>query len=131
MKTRTRKPSPKDLITTKLQKVGLLYEFHGYLDKRFGKGNWQKEQEFVKNRKLRADYIIQSEKIIIEINGGQWGKGRHTNSHIRNKKGQTDYEIDLEKSNLANMLGYRYLQFTYEMLMRKEYEQIFEMSQNN
>lgn len=66
-------------------------------------------------RKFRADIYIPSEKIIVEINGGQWVNGRHN-------RGGVGYERDLEKMNTAQMYGFRYFQFTYEMLKRFDYE---------
>jgi very-short-patch-repair endonuclease len=64
-------------------------------------------------RKFRADYLL-DEKIIIEINGGQFINGRHN-------RGGKGYENDLTKLNLAQSNGFKVFQFTYEMLSRKEF----------
>lgn len=66
-------------------------------------------------RRFRADYLINN-NIILEINGGQWTNGRHN-------RGGKGYENDLTKMNLSQENGFKYIQFTYEMLQRKEYEQ--------
>jgi len=65
-------------------------------------------------RKFRADFLCPNLKIIVEVNGGQYTRGRH----VRGGKG---YETDLEKINLAQTHGYKVLQFTYEMLERGEH----------
>jgi very-short-patch-repair endonuclease len=66
-------------------------------------------------RRFRADYMIHDIKVIIEINGGQWIRGRH------NRAGK-GYENDLTKLNLAQYNDYKIYQFTYEMLKRSEYK---------
>lgn len=68
-------------------------------------------------RLFRADYLCPNAKIIIEINGGQWVNGRHN-------RGGIGYENDLTKLNLAQVNGYKILQFTYEMLERGEHLKI-------
>lgn len=84
--------------------------------------NFKKEIPFSQiilgcKRKFRADYLLKknSEKIIIEINGGQYINGRHN-------RGGAGYENDLTKSNIANFQNIKYYQFTYEMLYRRDYE---------
>ena len=80
-------------------------------------GNFEKEVQFLRTRKFRFDYAIQEQKIAIEINGGQWVNGRHN-------RGGKAYEKDLEKLNLAQLNGWKVLQYTYEQLARKEYENL-------
>jgi len=70
-------------------------------------------------RRFRADFLCPNLKMIVEVNGGQFTRGRH----VRGGKG---YETDLEKINLAQMHGYKILQFTYEMLERGEHLKILE-----
>lgn len=65
-------------------------------------------------RKFRADFLCPSLKMIIEVNGGQFSGGRHT-------RGGKGYETDLEKLNLAQINGYKVIQFTYQMLKRGEH----------
>lgn len=69
------------------------------------------------NRRFRADYFIPKEKIIVELNGGQFIQGRHN-------RGGKGYEDDLRKGNMAQINGFKYYQFTYQMLKRGEYKQI-------
>lgn len=73
-------------------------------------------------RVYRADYLIRSSNTIIEINGGQWTKGRHTRAGTVKGKLYTQYENDLNKLNLAQVNGFKILQFTYEQLGRQEYK---------
>jgi len=70
-------------------------------------------------RRFRADFLCPNLKMIVEVNGGQFTRGRH----VRGGKG---YETDLEKINLAQMHEYKVLQFTYEMLERGEHLKILE-----
>ena len=65
-------------------------------------------------RKFRADFLCPILKIIIEINGGQYQNGRHN-------RGGVGYENDLTKLNMAQVNGYKILQFTYQMLSRGEH----------
>ena len=67
------------------------------------------------DRKFRADYLLLKDKIIIEINGGQYINGRHN-------RGGIGYENDLTKLNIAQKNGFKIYQFTYEMINRREYD---------
>ena len=76
--------------------------------------------QFIKTkRRFRADYLILDSRIpnykgiILEVNGGHWTFGRHNRG-----KG---YENDLIKSNLAQVNGYIYLQYTYGQLKERLY----------
>lgn len=101
------------------ENIALLNEFEAYLIEFYS--DVAKEVVFSKimpvKRKFRADFLILGEKIIIEINGGQFSGGRHN-------RGGTGYERDLEKGNIAQKYGFKYYQFTYEMLERQEYKNI-------
>jgi very-short-patch-repair endonuclease len=107
-----------------VKNLALLQEFKAYLKKR----NCEVIEEVVFNkimptdRLYRADYCILKEKIIIEVNGGQYSGGRHTRAGKVKGKVYTQYENDLNKINLAQLNGWKVYQFTYEQLMRKEYE---------
>jgi very-short-patch-repair endonuclease len=68
-------------------------------------------------RKFRADFLMPALKVIIEVNGGQFTGGRHT-------RGGKGYENDLTKLNLAQIHGYKVIQFTYQMLRRGEHVEI-------
>ena len=111
-------------IMNKSQRKLLLIEFEQFLSQNFEK--WGKEVKFrdimVTDRNFRADYCIYP-NIIIEINGGQWQQGRHNRgARISKKNPTTQYEMDLQKSNLANLGGFYYLQHTYEMLKTGGYK---------
>jgi very-short-patch-repair endonuclease len=68
-------------------------------------------------RRFKADFLCPNLKMIVEVNGGQYIGGRHT-------RGGKGYETDLEKVNLAQMHGYKIIQFTYELLKRGEHLKI-------
>lgn len=83
-------------------------------------GGYETEVVFNKimdtKRRFRADYYIAKHKLIIEVNGGQFSGGRHN-------RGGKGYEGDLTKMNIANINGFTYLNYTYQMLIRLEYIQ--------
>ena len=56
-------------------------------------------------RRFRADFYCPSIKTIIEINGGVWISGRHNRA--------SGYLLELQKSNLINLYGFIYLQYSY------------------
>ncbi len=64
-------------------------------------------------RRFRADFYVPKYLLLIEVNGGQWNLGRHN-------RGGIGYENDMIKINLANINGFKVLQYTYEMLQRGE-----------
>ena len=55
-------------------------------------------------RKWRSDFVWEKEKIIAEVEGGQWTRGRH-------QRGQ-GFENDMIKYNAATLMGYRVFRFT-------------------
>ena len=57
-----------------------------------------KEYRFHPHRKWRADYALIDAKVLIELEGGLYGNGRH------NRAG--GYLADIEKYNAASMLGF-------------------------
>lgn len=98
----------------KIKKIAVINEFENYINFKY---NVVKEIEYrcfmETNRRFRCDYLL-NEEIIVEINGGQWIYGRHN-------RGGKGYENDLTKMNIAQSNGFKYYQFTYEMLLRMEY----------
>lgn len=103
-----------------LKNLALLKEFEAYLTT---KGYYFEKEMFFKflmpiDRNYRADYYLITRKTFIEINGGQWIKGRHN-------RGGKGYEDDLNKINISQAYGFKYYQFTYEMLARLEYKSFF------
>jgi len=60
-----------------------------------------REYKFHPDRKWRADYCHEKTKVLIELEGGVWSKGRHTRG--------LGFINDIEKYNAAALLGYRVL----------------------
>lgn len=56
------------------------------------------EYRFHPVRKWRADYAITKHKILIEVEGGVWGYGRHNRA--------AGFIKDMEKYNTATSLGW-------------------------
>ena len=63
-----------------------------------------KEYKFLENRKFRADFYIPSKNCLIEYEGLNSKKSRHTT--------KTGYTKDCEKYNLASIAGYRIIRIT-------------------
>ena len=61
------------------------------------------EFRFCKDRKFRADYAFTISKVLVEIEGGAWTRGRHTRG--------AGYLSDCEKYNIAQELGYVVLRY--------------------
>lgn len=67
-----------------------------------------REFKAIPSRKFRWDFAWPEQKLLVEVNGGTWGKGGHsTGSGIAR---------DYEKLNLANLAGWRCLIFTAAMV---------------
>lgn len=69
---------------------------------------FEQEFEFHPKRKWRADFHLIDKKILVEIEGGIWGGGRHTRG-----KG---YIGDMEKYNAATMMGFQVLRFSTDQV---------------
>lgn len=63
-----------------------------------------REYRFHEKRKWRFDFAIPALKIAVEIEGGTWGKSRHTTG--------SGFEKDCEKYNSATEFGWRVLRYT-------------------
>ena len=61
------------------------------------------EYKFCPTRRWRADYAWIDEKVIVEIDGGIWTRGRHSRGYGMRK--------DNEKLNEAQKLGWRVFRF--------------------
>lgn len=79
--------------------------------KELGFKDIQFEYQFDFLRKWRADLFGNHYglRCLFEIDGGAWTRGRHTRG-----KG---FIADMEKLNVAQMLGYRVLRFTPEQVL--------------
>ena len=80
-----------------LQELGLCDENEPMFEYRFDDG-----------RKWRADVALPSKRLLFEIEGGAWTRGRHTRG-----KG---FLADLEKYNTATLCGWRVLRFSPEQV---------------
>jgi hypothetical protein len=69
---------------------------------------WEAELEFSPTRKWRADLAWPDHKILVEVDGAVFTKGRHTRG--------VGFEKDAEKLNAAALLGYRVFRFTPGMI---------------
>ncbi len=68
----------------------------------------EREYRFCAERRYRADFAWPAYKLLVEVEGGIWTRGRH----VRPK----GFENDCEKYNLAALLGYRVLRFPERMI---------------
>lgn len=73
------------------------------------------EVVFAPPRRFRADYCWPAQKVIVEREGGLWS--RHINARRAHAQ-PLNIQRDMEKANVAQALGYRYLRFTPEQLER-------------
>jgi very-short-patch-repair endonuclease len=67
-----------------------------------------REYKAIPQRRFRWDFAWPAQKLLVEVNGGTWGKGGHSTG--------TGIARDYEKNNLANLAGYRCLIFTGAMV---------------
>ncbi len=69
------------------------------------------EYRFHPVRRWRADYCINpvTDKIIVEVEGGAWTRGRHTRG--------AGFIDDMDKYNEATRLGYRVIRVTPDDLL--------------
>ena len=82
---------------------------------------YEREVKFDKTRKWRADFLLPG-KVIVELQGGTWmaRSGHNTGRGLIR---------DYEKSNAAQLAGYKYLQYPAErvndMTAIKEIDKLF------
>jgi very-short-patch-repair endonuclease len=74
-------------------------------------------------RKFRFDYCFIDNKLAVEIEGGVWINGRHNRP--------SGFIKDMEKYNLACMLGYRILRFTISDLKKQTTYELINKCLNN
>ena len=63
---------------------------------------------FAPKRKFRFDRAWKAQKLAVELEGGVYSGGRHVRG--------AGFERDLEKMNLATVLGWRVLRYSSKML---------------
>lgn len=66
--------------------------------------------DIVENRRFRGDFVWREQRVIVELEGGIFSRGRHTRG--------VGYEADCDKYNLLTATGWRVLRFTRGMLRR-------------
>lgn len=66
------------------------------------------EVVFARPRRWRADYLWAQQRVIVEREGGLFSRARARLAHAS----PTSILRDMEKSNAAQLLGYRYLRYT-------------------
>ncbi len=67
-----------------------------------------REYRFHEKRRWRCDFIWLDEKLIVEVEGGIWSKGRHTRG--------LGFQNDCEKYNEAALNGYKVLRVTSQQI---------------
>lgn len=71
------------------------------------------EVRFHVTRKYTLDYAFLDKMIAVEIEGGQWTRGRHTRG--------IGYASDCEKYNLAQSMGWKVFRFSTSMIEQRKY----------
>jgi len=66
------------------------------------------QYKFSPTRKFRADFAWPSQRVLVEVEGGEWAGGRHVRG--------AGYTRDCHKYNLAVSEGWRLLRFTGGMI---------------
>ena len=69
----------------------------------------QTQYKFSKKRKYRADFAWPAQRVLVEIEGGEWIQGRHTRGG--------GFTRDCHKYNEAVRCGWRVLRFTGGMIV--------------
>jgi very-short-patch-repair endonuclease len=64
----------------------------------------EREFRFAATRRFRFDFAWPLQSLAVEIDGGIWSRGRHTRG--------AGVERDMDKLNLAAVLGWRVLRFS-------------------
>ena len=73
-----------------------------------GLRGFQREFKAIPGRKFKWDFVFPNVRLLIEVQGGTWGKGAHSTG--------TGIARDTEKLNLATLNGWRVLQFTSDQI---------------
>jgi len=69
---------------------------------------WEREYRFAPPRRWRADFAFPDARLLVEVEGGLWIKGRHQT--------WSGYAADLEKYNAATLANWSVLRFSTEMV---------------
>ena len=68
----------------------------------------ERQYKFIKGRRFQADFCWTDQKVIIEMEGGSWTRGRHTSG--------VGFNRDCIKYLLATLEGYKVIRLTYTNL---------------
>lgn len=71
-----------------------------------------REYHAIKGRKFRFDFAWLEHRLLVEVNGGNWIRGRHARP--------LGLKNDYEKQNLAMLAGWRVMQFDTGMVENGE-----------
>lgn len=84
-----------------------------------GIGGYVRQYKFAApERKYQADFAWPHRRLIVEIEGGTWGYGRHNRPQ--------GFEEDCNKYNLAVLQGWDVLRFTSSQVKRQEAVDVIE-----
>jgi very-short-patch-repair endonuclease len=72
----------------------------------------EREYRAIKGRMFRFDFAWEKERLLVEVNGGNWVRGRHARP--------LGLKNDYEKLNLAMLAGWRVMQFDGTMIENGE-----------
>lgn len=61
-------------------------------------------KDLIPGRRFRVDFCWPEHRLVVEADGGVWGKSRHTSG--------VGFTRDCEKTNLLTLAGYRILRVT-------------------
>ncbi len=75
---------------------------------RVNKIAFEREVRLIEGRKWRYDFVLPTFRIVIEVHGGIWSRGKHARG--------AGLSRDYAKLNAAVMAGYRPLAFSTEMV---------------
>lgn len=73
---------------------------------------FEREYRWLEGRRFRSDFAVPEKRLLIEVQGGHWVNGRHNRG--------AGYEQDLVRQNLAQVNGWRMLQYTTGMVTSGE-----------
>ncbi len=72
----------------------------------------EREYRAIKGRMFRFDFAWLEQRLLVEVNGGNWVRGRHARP--------LGLKNDYEKLNLAMLAGWRVMQFDGTMIKNGE-----------
>lgn len=73
-----------------------------------GIDDYERELLLVPGRRFRSDFVWPDDRLVVEVEGGTWSRGRHTRG--------SGFHRDCEKYNALTLLGWRVLRFDSQMV---------------